>query len=88
MTRHTITISVARTRGGRALLHALCLARGRNLRWHVGGIVRELFGRHPRSSRGRCQLPTFKFWLLVACLVLPGLRLVSPTGASAASLTS
>lgn len=40
-----LTDAFARTRGGRALLHGLCLARGRNVRWHLGGIVRELFGR-------------------------------------------
>jgi len=72
MSRSTITVSVARTRGGRALLHALCLARGRNLRWHLGGIVRELFGRAPRTvgSRSRCLPPSMSFWCLGLILFL------------------
>lgn len=53
MIRHAFAVSVARSRGGRALLHALCLARGRHWRWHLSGIVRELFGGDPRSGRGR-----------------------------------
>src|SRR5689334_18768139 len=66
MSRSTFTVTVARTRGGRALLHALCLARGRNVRWHVGGIVRELFGSHSRQGRtqNRCLPPTMGLWLL------------------------
>jgi flagella basal body P-ring formation protein FlgA len=52
MSRHQgLSISFARTRCGRALLHGMCLVRGKNIRWHVGGIVRELFGRDRSSSR-------------------------------------
>jgi flagellar basal body P-ring formation protein FlgA len=55
MTRHALATSFARSRGGRALLHALCLSRGRNVRWHLNGICRELFG--SRSSRLSSFLP-------------------------------
>lgn len=56
MNRHALTVNFARTRGGRAVLHALCLARGRNWRWHLGGIVRELF--HFGSERRRSNVAT------------------------------
>jgi flagella basal body P-ring formation protein FlgA len=72
MSRHAFTVSFARTRGGRALLHALCLARGRNLRWHLGGIVRELFGPHRRGDSRRTTNPlapsSHRLWL---ALLLP-----------------
>ncbi len=51
MNRHDLTVNFARSRGGRAVLHALCLARGRNWRWHLGGIVRELFHGGPGRRR-------------------------------------
>jgi flagella basal body P-ring formation protein FlgA len=47
----------------------MCLVRGRNLRWHFDGIVRELFGRQrTRSSRDSSGSPT-----LLAALLLNGL---------------
>ena len=46
-----LSISFARTRCGRALLHGMCLVRGRNLRWHLDGIVRELFSRPPARAQ-------------------------------------
>jgi len=39
-----IGTSFAYFRIGRALLHLVCLVRGGNRRWHIRGIVRELFG--------------------------------------------
>jgi flagella basal body P-ring formation protein FlgA len=50
MTRQAIATTFARSRGGRALLHAMCMARGRNMGWHVRGIVRELFGNDARTG--------------------------------------
>ncbi len=56
MTRHDLTVTFARSRGGRAVLHAICLARGRNVRWHLGGIVRELFRPSPRRHATAADL--------------------------------
>jgi len=39
-----ISVTFAHSRWGRAALHLMCLARGGRRRWHLRGIVRELFG--------------------------------------------
>jgi len=45
--RSSIAETLVRSRWGRALLHCLALLRGRrNLRWHLAGIIRELWNRH------------------------------------------
>ena len=46
----SISTSVAHWRVGRAALHLACLLRGRNVRWHCAGMVREIFGRRPGSQ--------------------------------------
>lgn len=45
-----LTVTVAGSRWGRALLHLLCLCRGGNRRWHGRGIVRELLSKRRRLS--------------------------------------
>ena len=49
-----IAIRFTQSRWGRAALHAMCMARDRQVRWHLRGIVRELFNPCTVSS-GACD---------------------------------
>jgi len=77
-----LKISFAGTRCGRALLHGLCLVRGKNLRWHLDGIVRELFS---RASSNRRVPPFPPLNIATALLFGAMLQGVSPVLAQSAS---
>src|SRR5262245_4294276 len=48
----SISAALVHSRWGRAALHVVCLVRGGPRRWHLRGIVRELFdSRRPRSGQ-------------------------------------
>src|SRR6266487_2632514 len=87
----SIGACVAHSRWGRAALHFLCLARGRNRRWHSRGILRELRcwppapSAHADAPRGKRSPPTFCALLLCA-LSGGGLRVFAFPGAPALEL--
>ena len=64
----SISAALVHSRWGRAALHLLCLVRGGPRRWHLRGIVRELFGAR-RSRAGRVDRSLCAFLL---CALLGG----------------
>ncbi len=64
----SIAAAFAHSRWGRAALHALCLMRGGRCRWHLRGIIRELFSSR-RSYSSQAGQPLCAFLL---CALLGG----------------
>lgn len=86
----SLTVSFAHSRMGRAALHAACLLRGRNLRWHSHGILRELFSRardrNRIASRDRPPRPPHLGAFLLCALLGGGLQVFAFPGAPALDL--
>ena len=61
-----ISAALVHSRWGRAALHLLCLVRGGPKRWHLRGIVRELF--RPRRSQSGSRGHSLCAFLLCALL--------------------
>ena len=64
----SISAALVNSRWGRATLHVVCLVRGGPRRWHLRGIVRELF-RLRRAHSGRADRP---LCALLLCALLGG----------------
>jgi hypothetical protein len=75
-------VTLARSPWGRVALHLLCLLRGHQFRWHVDGVLREVFhSKHSvaESSRSRATLCA----LVLCALLSGGLRVFAFPGAPA-----
>ena len=79
----SISAALVHRRWGRAALHVVCLMRGGPRRWHLRGIVRELFGsRRPRAGRSGHSLGAF----LLCALLGGGIPVFAFAGSPALNL--